>query len=432
MKITLGEERVIVRGIRPEQQLWGPYQFPRPYDLGDRLVVAVHVDNDDIKSFGTDNRWFESRDRGATWQEIGPEVSVECGLKLQNGDKIYFPMESGISLKNYSMTEQKYRTPGYDYSKQAEEGTLPIPDGMTFWMDGTTIRAYRADRLPPSLAGSKWLMKCLKAGESQPTTEYAQVDWPCLTRVVFSGPNYDNVLKPMFPRGTPKLGPDGAIWVSVFSGEGHINPDNGWYSPYYSAELFRSEDFGRTFTRRAHMEYPADGRRYPYASGGFSDSDFEFMPDGSIVWFMRSNWYGSTGEEWSPMYMTRSTDGGFTWSEPERFSDMGTLPRLVTLGCGATLICYARPGMFVRACTDGKGLEWSEPVELMTPGDRSKLANVPAETPTFHDWVGACNNPEMLPTGDNTALIFYSDFYYPDETGVKRKTILCREIFVSN
>lgn len=164
MKITLGEERVIVRGIRPEQQLWGPYQFPRPYDLGDRLVVAVHVDNDDIKSFGTDNRWFESRDRGATWQEIGPEVSVECGLKLQNGDKIYFPMESGISLKNYRMTEQKYRTPGYDYSKQAEEGTLPIPDGMTFWMDGTTIRAYRADRLPPSLAGSKWLMKRLKAG----------------------------------------------------------------------------------------------------------------------------------------------------------------------------------------------------------------------------------------------------------------------------
>ena len=125
MKITLGEERVIVRGIRPEQQLWGPYQFPRPYDLGDRLVVAVHVDNDDIKSFGTDNRWFESRDRGATWQEIGLEVSVECGLKLQNGDKIYFPMESGISLKNYRMTEQKYRTPGYDYSKQAEEGTLP-------------------------------------------------------------------------------------------------------------------------------------------------------------------------------------------------------------------------------------------------------------------------------------------------------------------
>ena len=41
-----------------------------------------------------------------------------------------------------------------------------------------------------------------------------------------------------------------------------------------------------------------------------------------------------------------------------------------------------------------------------------------------------CNNPELLAIGDNSALIFYSDFYYPDETGVKRKTILCRQIKV--
>ena len=68
MKLSMGPERVIVQGIRPEEQLWGGYQFPRPYDLGDRLVVAVHVASDDIKSFGQDNRWFESRDRGVSWQ----------------------------------------------------------------------------------------------------------------------------------------------------------------------------------------------------------------------------------------------------------------------------------------------------------------------------------------------------------------------------
>ncbi len=37
---TIGEEHVIVRGIRPEEKMWGPYQFPRPYNLGDRLLVA--------------------------------------------------------------------------------------------------------------------------------------------------------------------------------------------------------------------------------------------------------------------------------------------------------------------------------------------------------------------------------------------------------
>ena len=67
------------------------------------------------------------------------------------------------------------------------------------------------------------------------------MDWPYQTRVVFNGPGYDAILKPIFPRGTPKLGPDGAIWVSAFSGEGHLDPENGQYSPYYSAELFRSE-----------------------------------------------------------------------------------------------------------------------------------------------------------------------------------------------
>ena len=30
----------------------------------------------------------------------------------------------------------------------------------------------------------------------------------------------------------------------------------------------------------------------------------------------------------------------------------------------------------------------------------------------------------------NSALIFYSDFYFPDPEGVKRKTIVCRKITV--
>ena len=66
----------------------------------------------------------------------------------------------------------------------------------------------------------------------------------------------------------------------------------------------------------------------------------------------------------------------------------------------------------------------------MTPGDRSGLHNLRIERPSFHEWDGACNNPEILPLDERTALLFYSDFYYPDEAGVRRKTILCREIRV--
>ena len=49
MKLHLGKENVIVQGMRMEEYPWGPYQFPRPYDLGDRIVVSVHVEEDDIQ-----------------------------------------------------------------------------------------------------------------------------------------------------------------------------------------------------------------------------------------------------------------------------------------------------------------------------------------------------------------------------------------------
>ena len=74
--------------------------------------------------------------------------------------------------------------------------------------------------------------------------------------------------------------------------------------------------------------------------------------------------------------------------------------------------------------------EASEPIEIMTPDDRSHLANIKIETPSFHEWDGAGNNPEIIAVSKDTALLIYSDFYYPDDKGVKRKSILCREIKV--
>jgi len=178
------------------------------------------------------------------------------------------------------------------------------------------------------------------------------------------------------------------------------------------------------------MEYPADGKKYPYLSGGFSDNEIAFFDDGSICWFFRSAWYGSTGREWAPMYMSRSIDMGKNWSEPEEFSFTGIYPSLCKLECGVTLLCFARPGMFITACENGNSERWMEPIELMTSQDRSDLANVVHEKVQFHDWDGACNNAVLLALDDSSALIFNTDFYYPDENGVKRKTVICQRITV--
>ena len=128
MKLVMGKEHVIVRGMRPEENPWGAYQFPRPYNLDGRLIVAVHVADDDISSFGKTNRWFESRDTGESWSEIDASIAPYCGLLLPDGDRLYFPMESGIRVDRYKPTPQALYTPDYDFSRQAERSrSLGLP-----------------------------------------------------------------------------------------------------------------------------------------------------------------------------------------------------------------------------------------------------------------------------------------------------------------
>lgn len=71
-----------------------------------------------------------------------------------------------------------------------------------------------------------------------------------------------------------------------------------------------------------------------------------------------------------------------------------------------------------------------DPHALRAGSRRTPLGDVPIEDPVFHEWDGAGNNPTILATGYNEALLFYSDFYYPDAEGVKRKSILCVPITV--
>ena len=84
----------------------------------------------------------------------------------------------------------------------------------------------------------------------------------------------------------------------------------------------------------------------------------------------------------------------------------------------------------MRASEDPSGLRWEAPVEVMTPNDRSGLMNRPPVRPNFHQWAGSCCNVHAAILGPNKIIIAYSDFYVPDEKGIKRKTILTQVIEV--
>ena len=151
MKLIVGEEHVVVRGMRPEENWWGKYQFPTPYNLGDRLAVRVNVGEDDWYNQGKNQCWFESRDEGITWTRMNAESAPDCGLLLPNGDKYYIVPGIGQNMDGYKFETNYYLTPDYDFKKRAPEGVIPIQDGMTFFYNGTTIRAYLSSRLPKSL-----------------------------------------------------------------------------------------------------------------------------------------------------------------------------------------------------------------------------------------------------------------------------------------
>jgi hypothetical protein len=99
------------------------------------------------------------------------------------------------------------------------------------------------------------------------------------------------------------------------------------------------------------------------------------------------------------------------------------------LECGVTLAVITRPGIFVYA-SDDEGYSWNARLEIMTDADRSGLGNSVPERPNFWEYAGSCCNCTILPIAENKALLAYSDFYYPDENGVKRKSILTVEITV--
>lgn len=433
IKLKISDPIVVLRGARYEDVNWGPYQFASPFRRPNgNIAVGVYIGEDNILDYTSGgSAYLESADGGDTWQPASPDVTSDNGLTLPNGDVVHFPRIPATPLDGYEIPPFTRLTPGTDFAKKAAPGTLPLQDGVTsHW--GTVIRAYRAERLPAPLDKKEWYMT-RKTPDGVVHEEHCALEWDYLTRVVFCM-NGKYSMKGIYPTGRPKIGPDGAVWITAFSGEGHLDPKNGQYSPYYAAELFRSTDNCHSFTHYAHMGYPADGDRYPYLSGGFSDNDIAFFDDGSMAWFFRSAWFGSTGREAAPMYWSRSTDLGKTWSAPEEFSFTGIYPNPCRLDCGVTLLCYARPGLFLTACPNNDSTAWIEPIELMTAGDRSGLSNTkkPPDKVDFHDWDGACHNATLIAVDDRHALIFNTDFFYPDENGVKRKTVYCQKITVED
>lgn len=122
-------------------------------------------------------------------------------------------------------------------------------------------------------------------------------------------------------------------------------------------ELYESFDLGESWNFVSRV--PSLGENHP---GHVYEPHIAELPDGTLLGAIRVEIIGG-GKKELTIYMTRSTDGGKTWSTPVPTGICGTPPHLLVLSDGNLLLSYGRrevpQGSRARISTDG-GLTFGE------------------------------------------------------------------------
>lgn len=443
MKIKKQNERVVYLGDTMEKLQWGWIQFPRFYAMKNGSIgLSIHDDDDAVVSVYDDNKkWLVSENKGTDWRTATKEEVSMMGTILPNGDVIRPLKNDLVSLAgvewDYPAWIWAARTPNDGLMPPKSEDPKKMPFPLTVYGDvwHRHLTVYWLDTIPDQLVEKRFRFLRMKDGETVGKDIYVDVDWNYRTAYVFP-PNHATRtdLEKALLAGTGwsdpciKVAPDGSLYIADYFLHS-ADPKTGIYRGSTDSFILRSTDNGETWKQYGHIPYQPDEENDPFAylRHGFDEPTIEFMPDGSMLCLLRTCDVDFGAPGWGPTYLSRSEDGGKTWSKPKYFQDRGALPQLLQLKNGVTLAVITRPGIYVYASKDC-GKTWSEALEIMTGEDRSVLANHKIEHANFHEWEGSCCNTSIYPIADNKAILAFSDFYIPDESGVKRKGIKIVEI----
>lgn len=146
--------------------------------------------------------------------------------------------------------------------------------------------------------------------------------------------------------------------------------------------IVRSSDRGRTWGRERVVAYRwmagRDGGESASTSGnvrvpaitqeGFNEADLVIAPNGDVLCLMRSGGRISTLTApiySTPLYQSRSKDGGETWSDPVQIAPFGVNPNAIALENGLLVASYSRPGGWIMFSTDD-GQTWKGHRQLTT------------------------------------------------------------------
>jgi hypothetical protein len=221
-----------------------------------------------------------------------------------------------------------------------------LPDGTLI---GTTYRALPVEGKPGEYSGS--LFRSEDGGKT--------VQGPIPTRVLVpqarAALGHSHHVGPLFGRSIVQRD-DGSLISSMY----------GWFKGDTEPDRYRS---GGTMRRSYICESADGGTTWTYLSTvayepflgneGYSELVIRRLPNADILAIVRTGGNSNAGWQDNPLMVSRSTDGGKTWSPVQRTGVEGVWPDLCVMSDGTLVCSTGRPGAMIMFSLDN-GKTWTD------------------------------------------------------------------------
>ena len=396
-KVELQEPKVISRSEVPLE--WGYYQFPSIYRMDDgNLLVTWQMKEDDFKTLGGKEKgknMMLSTDNGKTWKDYDNRYQLEqyyYSLRRYNGECLQITTSISSTLSSF----KKIPKPVYGFEEY-----------------GTKYSFYKASELPDDL--QRVTLKKWRLSHSVPS-EIQRVQLSISDSGLYRCAYDDNYFF-LWLGKMRELSNKEVLMCSSVS----YHADKQGKIMKRGISFYKLNDGDNTLVFQGEMPFTPNLKIDPSGdwrkAAGYSEPAFIELTNGRLLCVTRSSY--ETGI--TPMYKSFSDDYGKTWTTPEAFTPNGVDPFLLRLGNGVLVLASGRPGVQLRFCFEGDGINWTDPIEMMP---------FPVKDGEIVTFGGTCGYTDLLPIDNNSFCIVYSLFDKEEGSGKFKKSILFRNISV--